>query len=134
MRVVIPRRKRNNNHEERNVLKEVAPLPMVPEEDAVDSEHKDYTKSSSCKLYSDPATAAANATAVLAAAVPGAPAAPPMAGKVKEVQIVTAAVAYDDPTTYQTYVLFFHQVLYIERLGHHLLCPAQLRANQVTVN
>jgi hypothetical protein len=55
-------------------------------------------------------------------------------GKVKEVPIVTAAVAYDDPTTYLTYVLFFHQVLYIERLGHHLLCPAQLRANQVTVD
>jgi hypothetical protein len=40
MRVVI--RERNNNHEERNVLKEVAPLPMIPDDDDVDSEHKDY--------------------------------------------------------------------------------------------
>jgi hypothetical protein len=39
----------------------------------------DYTKSSSYKLYSDPATAAGDAAAVLAAAMPGAPAAPPMA-------------------------------------------------------
>jgi hypothetical protein len=55
-------------------------------------------------------------------------------GKVKRVPIVTAAVAYDDPNTYQTYVLFFHQVLYMDKLEHHLLCPAQLRANQITVN
>jgi hypothetical protein len=70
MRVVIPQHKRNKNHEERNQHKEVAPLPMIPDDNDVDSEQKDYTKSSSYyKLYSDPATAAANATAVLAAAV-----------------------------------------------------------------
>jgi hypothetical protein len=78
MRVVIPRRERNNNHEDRNILREIAPLPMIPEDDDVDSEHKDYTKSSSYKLYSDPATAAANAAALLAAALPGAAPAPPM--------------------------------------------------------
>jgi hypothetical protein len=50
---------------------------MIPDDNDVDSEHKDYTKSSSYKLYSDPATAAANAAAVLVAAMPGAPAAPP---------------------------------------------------------
>ena len=30
-------------------------------------------------------------------------------GTVKHVPIVTAAIAYDDPVTYQTFVLFFHQ-------------------------
>lgn len=55
-------------------------------------------------------------------------------GKVSEVPVVTAAVAYDDPTTYMTYVLFFHQSLYFEDMKRHLLCPAQMRSNQITVN
>jgi hypothetical protein len=55
-------------------------------------------------------------------------------GTVKEVPIVAAAVAYDDPATYQTYILFFHQALYFEKLDKHLLSPAQMRANQVIVN
>ena len=55
-------------------------------------------------------------------------------GKVNQVPIVTAAIAYDDPITYQTYILFFHQALYLEKMDKHLLCPAQMRANQVTVN
>ena len=37
-------------------------------------------------------------------------------GTVKKVPIVTAAVAYDDPDTYTTYILFFHQALYFEKL------------------
>jgi hypothetical protein len=36
-------------------------------------------------------------------------------GTVKKVPIVTAAVAYDDPATYQTYVLFYHQSLYFNQ-------------------
>jgi hypothetical protein len=55
-------------------------------------------------------------------------------GTVKRVPIVTAAIAYDDPATYQTYILFFHQSLYFEKLDKHLLCPAQMRANQIIVN
>ena len=53
---------------------------------------------------------------------------------IKQVPIVTAALAYDCPATLQTYILFLHQSLYIERLTSHLICPAQLRANGVTVN
>jgi hypothetical protein len=55
-------------------------------------------------------------------------------GTVKRVPIVTVAIAYDDPATYQTYILFFHQSLYFEKLDKHLLCPAQMRANQIIVN
>jgi hypothetical protein len=55
-------------------------------------------------------------------------------GTVKDVPIVTAAVAYDDPITLQTFILFFHQSLYFDKLNKHLLCPSQLRANQITVN
>ena len=55
-------------------------------------------------------------------------------GTLHEVPIVTAAVAYDDPITSQVYILFFHQSLLIKSLQHHLICPQQLRHNQVTVN
>lgn len=55
-------------------------------------------------------------------------------GSVKKVPIVTAAVAYDDPESFTTYILFFHQSLYFEKLDRHLLCPAQMRSNQVTIN
>ena len=55
-------------------------------------------------------------------------------GDVKEVPIVTAAVAYDDPVTFHTYILFFPQSLYFKNLDHNLLCPQQLRHFQVTVN
>ena len=53
---------------------------------------------------------------------------------VNHVPIVTAAIAYDDPTTLHTYILFFHQSLYFESMERHLLCPAQMRFNQITVN
>lgn len=55
-------------------------------------------------------------------------------GKVDSVPIITAAIAYDDPETFQTYILFFHQSLYFKNLNKHLLCPNQMRNNQVTVN
>ena len=55
-------------------------------------------------------------------------------GTVEQVPIVTAAVAYDDPNSYQTFVLFFHQALYFKQMKKHLICPAQLRTNQITVN
>ena len=55
-------------------------------------------------------------------------------GTVRNVRIVTAAVAYDCPDTSHTYILFFHQALYFPKLDKHLICPAQLRANNVIVN
>lgn len=55
-------------------------------------------------------------------------------GSVKEVPIVTAVIAYNDPASYHTYILFFHQALSIPSLDQHLICPAQCRHNQVTVN
>ena len=55
-------------------------------------------------------------------------------GAVNEVPIVTVAVAYDDPVTYQTYILTFNQVLYFKDLKVNLICPNQMRNNNVTVN
>jgi hypothetical protein len=55
-------------------------------------------------------------------------------GKLREVPIVSAALAYDCPTTLQTYILIFHQSLYIPDITSHLICPNQLRQNGITVN
>ena len=52
----------------------------------------------------------------------------------EDVAIVTACLAYDCPNTYQTYILFFPQSLYIPGMENHLLCPAQLRQNAVRIN
>ena len=51
-----------------------------------------------------------------------------------DVPIGTAAVAYDCPSTYQTYILFFPQSLLIEGMDRHLICPTQLRENNVGIN
>jgi hypothetical protein len=56
-------------------------------------------------------------------------------GAVAEVPICTCAVAYDDPRTYTTMILVFHQALYFgERLPHNLICPFQLRMNGIKVD
>ena len=48
--------------------------------------------------------------------------------------IVSVAVAYDDVTTYTTYILIFHQVLVFQSLEHNLLCPFQICMNDIIVN
>ena len=52
----------------------------------------------------------------------------------QQVKIVTAVVAYDCPATRNVFVLFFHQALHIPDLQKHLLCPNQLRHNQILIN
>jgi hypothetical protein len=54
-------------------------------------------------------------------------------GSVKSVPIVTAAVAYEFPIMYQTYIVIFHQSVYIEELNSHPICPNQLRLAGITV-
>ena len=48
--------------------------------------------------------------------------------------IASVAVAYDDPTTYETYILIFNQCLLFDDLPNHLLCPFQMRMNDIIVN
>jgi hypothetical protein len=48
--------------------------------------------------------------------------------------IASVAVAYDDPTTYETFILIFHQCLLFDELPNHLLCPFQMQMNDVIVN
>jgi hypothetical protein len=53
---------------------------------------------------------------------------------VKNVPICTMAVAYDCPYSFNTYILFFPQSLYIKGMTTNLLSPFQLRAFGITVN
>jgi hypothetical protein len=55
-------------------------------------------------------------------------------GSVSKIPIVTAAVAYDDPKSGKVFVLLIHQALYFKEMDHCLLCPMQMRLNDVVVN
>jgi hypothetical protein len=56
-------------------------------------------------------------------------------GSVTNVSIITAAaVAYDDPRSGKTFVILIHHALLFNRLKHFLLCPMQMRLNEVVVN
>ena len=48
--------------------------------------------------------------------------------------IISGVVGYVHPYTGIKYHLVVHQVVHIPELEHHLLCPMQCRANNVTVN
>ena len=54
--------------------------------------------------------------------------------EIQNVRVVTAAVAYDCPISYTTFILFFPQSLFLPRMEHNLLCPDQLREFGITVN
>ena len=45
--------------------------------------------------------------------------------------VVRCAVAYDCPETFQTYILFFNEALYLPTMKTNLLCPFQMRSNGV---
>ena len=55
-------------------------------------------------------------------------------GLLDDVPIVTAAIAYDCPTTARTYVLIYHESLYIPDMTTHLVNPMQMRQQGITVN
>jgi hypothetical protein len=51
------------------------------------------------------------------------------------IPIMTAATAYDDPTTGITYILIMGQALYMgDKMKNTLLCPNQLRSNGIIVD
>jgi hypothetical protein len=53
---------------------------------------------------------------------------------IQKVLIITAAIAYDDPISGNVYILFIHQELYFPEMKRCLLCPMQLRLNDVVLN
>jgi hypothetical protein len=46
----------------------------------------------------------------------------------------TGVVAYDHPTTGQTFMLVFNQAVFAEAVGNHLICPMQCWVHGVTIN
>ena len=50
------------------------------------------------------------------------------------VPVVTAAIAYDDPHSYTTYILVIHQALFFKQMTTNLICPNQLRHHGLVVN
>ena len=46
---------------------------------------------------------------------------------------VTGVVAYDHPTTGQTYMLVFNLAIYAESVENYLICPMQCRVHGVTI-
>ena len=55
-------------------------------------------------------------------------------GTKDDIKVVTGAVAYDCPLTHVTYILVFHEALYIPEMDVHLLNPFQMRNQGVVVN
>jgi hypothetical protein len=54
-------------------------------------------------------------------------------GTIRRVRICTLAIAYDCPIDFITYILFYHQALYIPEMEHNLLSPFQMRQYDVTI-
>jgi hypothetical protein len=52
----------------------------------------------------------------------------------RKLQVVTAAVAYDRPTSGETIILIIHQAIHVPDMDHHLLSTMQSRTNDVIIN
>ena len=50
-----------------------------------------------------------------------------------EFSTVTGVVAYNHPYTGITYMLVWHQAIYLDTMENHLVCPMQCRVNGVVV-
>ena len=55
-------------------------------------------------------------------------------GSKRDIKVVAAVVAYDDPTTGETVMLLINQAICIPTIEANLLCPMQLRMNDVMVD
>ena len=55
-------------------------------------------------------------------------------GSVEKVPIVSAAIAYDDAKTGEVIVLVIHQAMHFPEMHYCLLCPMQMRLNDIVVN
>ena len=52
----------------------------------------------------------------------------------QQLKIVSAAVAYDDHNTGETTILMINQAIYVPTVEHNLLCPMQMRLNEVEIS
>jgi hypothetical protein len=53
---------------------------------------------------------------------------------IQKVTIITAVTAYDDPKSGKVFILVIHQALYFPEMKRCLLCPMQMRLNDVVLN
>jgi hypothetical protein len=53
---------------------------------------------------------------------------------IKKVPIITVVIAYDDQKSGKVFILIIHQALYFPEMSRCLLCPMQLRLNDVVLN
>jgi hypothetical protein len=57
----------------------------------------------------------------------------PTQGKVKDLHLVSAALAYDCPETGEAIILNIHQAVHVPTMDNNLLCPMQMRIADVEV-
>jgi hypothetical protein len=57
----------------------------------------------------------------------------PSLGKVKDLDLVSAALAYDCPATGETVILIIHQAVHVPTMKNDLLCPMQIRVNDIEI-
>jgi hypothetical protein len=58
----------------------------------------------------------------------------PKLGSMKGMQIISASLAYIDPLSGETVILWVHQAVHIPTMSNNLLCPMQMRLNDVIVD
>jgi hypothetical protein len=51
-----------------------------------------------------------------------------------ECPTVSGVVAYNHPHTGVTYMLIWHQAIYLDMMDNHLICPMQCRVQGVTIH
>ena len=55
-------------------------------------------------------------------------------GEIEACWTVSTVIAYDHPESGDTYMLVLHQAILIPQMENNLLCPLQMRDNNVRVN
>ena len=55
-------------------------------------------------------------------------------GEIEACRTVSAVIAYDHPESGDTYMLVLHKAILITQMENNLLCPLQMRENDVHVN
>ncbi len=58
----------------------------------------------------------------------------PYQGKAKDLDLVSAALAYDCPTTGKVNMLMAHQSVHVPTMENDLLCPMQMRMNDAELH
>jgi hypothetical protein len=58
----------------------------------------------------------------------------PSQGKVKDLNLVSAALAYNDPVSGEVIILMINQAAHVHTMVNDLLCPMQMLLNDVEVN